>query len=180
MSHDTAMLIKAKDTATLNGTPENALIALTDRSRRRADTITLRRKTPRCKLRLNTWNHHQAFRLTSEPYITIAVFLDTPNFCGIQIQAVQTAFHTNKFLAAFLQQEETISTRTYIYITLTVLKGTTYHDVGTAKSRQVNVCINHHAITATTDAVLADNQNIAVFFRNKHDNALTYKKLMDA
>ena len=46
MCHDSSVLVEAKDSASLDGTPENTLIALTDGSRRGTDTITLRQKAP--------------------------------------------------------------------------------------------------------------------------------------
>lgn len=65
MRHYPAMLVEAKDTATLNGTPEHALVAFADGSGRRTDAVALRQEAPRRKLGLHTGNHDQTLRLAS-------------------------------------------------------------------------------------------------------------------
>ena len=178
MGYDMTTPVEAIYTATLHYGPYHVLVALTHRGNRRTDTVSLGHKTPRGELRLNTRNHHKSLRLAAQPEITNPVFLDTPNLGRVQVQTVHVTIHTYQSVTAFFEHKESISSCTYIYITITTLQYTAHHHIITTKSRDVDIGLNHLAIVITTDAVQTDNQDVTIGLHDPNHDALFAKKLV--
>ena len=87
MGHDASLVVETVDANTLDGTPNYATVALTDRGDGRADIDVLSLEAPVLEGDGALGNKNKSLTLQAKPHVAAAVAEDAPHFGGVEVDA---------------------------------------------------------------------------------------------
>ena len=112
--HYTAVAVETEHAVALHRAPHDTVIALADRSNRRADTDFLGRKAPIAEPRLATREHEESLRLATDPYIAVTILGDSPYLGCVKVDTLGDTLYPLKPAASVREAEKPVSASAYI------------------------------------------------------------------
>ena len=177
MSDHSAFGIETKHSVALHRTPYYAIITLTHRRYRSAETTVLHGKTEGFKLRLLCRNDHKALRLTTDPQVMMVVLGYAYDLCLVQIYLQRLESDTLQPFAPGLDAGKSITTCTDVYSAFTVNETFVQQQLMIAKFRHVDAGIRKRTVPVCQYTALTDKIYLSVTLYEIHNNAFRGNQL---